>query len=437
MSKVICDVCGTSFPETDENCPLCGCAKTADAVIVPDEPEKSPADPFGAGSRGGKGGRFAKGNQRRSAFEEPARKEPERKSPERKEPERRRRTEHKDENRPQESNKGLIAVVIVLLLAIVMVVVYIGVTVFLSGLTNQPEDPKPSASTPAETDPSDGASIPCTELTIDKLAVEFVDENKQVLLEVHTVPANTTDVVEFASSNPDVAIVDRNGLIIPVGYGEAVITVTCGDQVKECAVICTFGATEPTTEPTEPVPTAPAGFVLKLVTYKDSGEITLSKEGEVATIYKETMGVKASDITWVSADPAVATVVNGKVTGVDRGTTKITATIGDQTVTCVVRCAFDAADPTETVGITISHTDVTLRAGEFFYLSLKNPDSSKVQDVVWVASEEGLVEIEGNKITALDITKSTSITISTEHEGVEYSCILYLHPPKQEETTPA
>jgi hypothetical protein len=56
MSKVICDVCGTSFPETDEQCPLCGCAKSADAVIVPDEPEKAPADPFPVSNRGSKGG---------------------------------------------------------------------------------------------------------------------------------------------------------------------------------------------------------------------------------------------------------------------------------------------------------------------------------------------------------------------------------------------
>ena len=25
MSKIICDVCGTSYPDTAECCPICGC----------------------------------------------------------------------------------------------------------------------------------------------------------------------------------------------------------------------------------------------------------------------------------------------------------------------------------------------------------------------------------------------------------------------------
>ena len=27
MDKVICDICGTAYPETEEKCPLCGCTK--------------------------------------------------------------------------------------------------------------------------------------------------------------------------------------------------------------------------------------------------------------------------------------------------------------------------------------------------------------------------------------------------------------------------
>jgi|GEM_PF-1118180 len=433
MSKVICDVCGTSFPETDEQCPLCGCAKSADAVIVPDEPAKAPADPFPISSRGGKGGRFAKGNQRRPVAEEPEVKIPERKLPERREqPERRRRTERKEEA-PQENNKGLIAVVIVLLLAIVMVVVYIGVTVFLSGMTDKPNpsDPNPSDSNPAVTDPSDAEKIPCTKLEIGSLMVELKSENEQYLLQVQTEPLNMTDVVEFASSDPNVAIVDRNGLITPVGHGQAVITVTCGELSKECTVICTFGEPEPSSEPTEPTPSAPAGFELKL----NRSDFTLSYEGETWRLFRDTDQVKASDITWTVADPAVATVVNGVVTGVDRGTTTVTAVLGDQMATCIVRCSFDAADPDEEPGIYISSEDVTLYSGDPpLYLYLKNPDSSKVQDIEWVASEDGFVEIDGNKITALDITEYKQIEVYTEHEGVKYTCILRLYPPKQEET---
>ena len=32
MNKIICDVCGTAYPETSSQCPICGFARTAEAV---------------------------------------------------------------------------------------------------------------------------------------------------------------------------------------------------------------------------------------------------------------------------------------------------------------------------------------------------------------------------------------------------------------------
>ena len=31
MSKIICDICGTTYPETASHCPICGCAKAGAA----------------------------------------------------------------------------------------------------------------------------------------------------------------------------------------------------------------------------------------------------------------------------------------------------------------------------------------------------------------------------------------------------------------------
>ena len=423
MSKIICDVCGTAFAETENQCPICGCVKSPTAQSVAEE-ISAPAVEKPAGGTYARGGRYAKNNVKHTpAYAAP------------KATERRRRNEDKDDQ-PQESNKGLVAVVIVLLLAIVMVVVYIGVNVFLNGLTSNPEgdSSKPSTEATLESTEATTLQVPCTDVKLSMATIEFLTENDQTLLTVELAPVDTTDVPVYASLDPTVATVDQNGLVLPVGHGQTTITVICGTVVKECTVICSFGEPEPTTEPTQPVPTAPAGFVLKLNTYKDSGEITLSKEGEIATLYREKDGVKPSDIVWTVDDPAVATVENGRVTGVDRGVTTVTAKIGDQVVTCIVRCAFDATAPEETTGIVISHEDVTLRTGQNFNLSLKNPDGSKVQDIEWTASEEGLVEIDGNNITALEITEKKVIRVFTEHDGVEYSCTLYLHPAEQDPT---
>lgn len=413
MSKVICDVCGTSFPETATNCPICGCAKAPTAQPVADEEMQQDLEGTTAYNYV-KGGRFSKSNVKRTAGG--------------KTPERRRPNDRGSQNEPQENNKALIAVVVILLLAIIMVVVYIGVKVFLTDLTDTPNN-ETTQSTHADsgsTGPDSNEQIPCTELKLGSMTIEFDAENEQYMLSVELTPADTTDAVTFMSADPTIATVDENGVVRPVGYGTTVITVTCGAQTKECNVISTVGVPPTTVPPTQPAPTAPAGFVLKLMTYKDSGEITISKEGAVTPIYKETNGVKASDITWTTADPAIATVEDGKVIGVDRGVVLITATIGNQTATCKVICAFDAAEPTEPAPYTISHSDVTISKGESFSLSLKNADGAKAQNVEWTADKEGIVEIDGGKITGGEVSKLTKVVVSAEYEDYTYSCIVYV-----------
>ena len=44
MSKIICDICGTAYPDTAAECPVCGCAKDLSvaglaSVLLDQEPE--------------------------------------------------------------------------------------------------------------------------------------------------------------------------------------------------------------------------------------------------------------------------------------------------------------------------------------------------------------------------------------------------------------
>lgn len=413
MSKVICDVCGTAFAETAAQCPICGCAKTPTAQAVAGENENMSGENTTAYNYV-KGGRFSKSNVKRTGRSNP--------------PARRRPEKNLDQDEPQENNKGLILVVVVLLLAIVMVVVYIGVKVFLSDLSPDVGNDGTSQSTVAteETTPSsDPSGIPCTEIQLNSALVEL-GSNSQYLLEARLTPENTTDKLVFTSDNPEIAAVDANGLITPVGYGQTIIRVTCGNVVAECTVISTVGESVPDTQPSEPTSTTPDGFVLKLNTYKDSGEITISTYGGSHKLYTEVGGVKATDIVWTVEDPAVATVEDGVVVGVGKGQTYVIATIGDQTARCLVRCPFETPAETEPAPYRISHTDVTIKKGETFTLSLKDSEGANVQGVEWKASQEGVVEISGNKITGGVVSQLTKVTISAEYDGVTYKCIVYV-----------
>ena len=180
--------------------------------------------------------------------------------------------------------------------------------------------------------------------------------------------------------------------------------------------------------PEPPAVTLPDGFVLKL----NRTDFTSADEGFKWDLLKgiDTMGVTASDITWTTSDPTVATVEDGKVTCVNRGQCTITATIGGQTVTCIVRCNFDKAPETP---YALSHSDVTIRydsgAGSFFNLELKEKSTGAKQAVTWTASVDGVVEISSTgKVTACNVTKAYHITISTEYEGFTYSCTVHVHP---------
>ena len=419
MSKIICDVCGTVFPETAAQCPICGCAKSPAAQSVAQEETNQ------RGESGGytyvKGGRFSKSNVRRSA----AGVTPERQAaPQRRTPGERRAPKEQ----PESSSKGLIAVVAILLVAIIIVAVYIGVNVFLSDPSGKPDEGQnPGASV---TDPTgDEVGIPCTEIKLGTLTVEFQNETDKLLLAPQLLPADTTDKLMFYSENPSVASVDQNGLILPVGHGETIITVTCGEVTAQCTVICSFGEPEPTEPPTEAIPTAPAGFVLELQTYKGSGEITISEYGASHQLFKEKNGVKPSDIIWTTSDPSIAIVENGKVTGLSRGKCTITAKIGDQVAECLVRCSFDAPEETEPAPYTISTEDVTLNSSsKNFTLTLRNADMSNVQNVEWTVSLEGYLEIEGNKVTCINFTEKKVITVSTTIDGYTYSCVVRITP---------
>lgn len=83
-----------------------------------------------------------------------------------------------------------------------------------------------------------GDPIPCTGITINKSTITFTGINDTDTLTATVVPADTTDVVTWESSDTDVATV-ANGIVTCVGVGVATITVTCGAQSASCTVAST------------------------------------------------------------------------------------------------------------------------------------------------------------------------------------------------------
>ena len=226
MSKVICDICGTSYADNATQCPICGCVRTAEAVVVEDTASENNGYTYV------KGGRFSRANVRKRNQMAAAAMKVKKVSAEKNE----------DENANTTTGnkrRGLIIVLACLLLVVVSMFIYIGVTI-----SNQNPSQTGADTTPAE--------ISCTQIVLSSLDVTMTQKGEVYKLEVTCTPADTTDQVTFSeNSGGKIVQVDQSGNVTCVDSGKAVITVICGDLKKECRVTCTI---EEVTEPavTEP-----------------------------------------------------------------------------------------------------------------------------------------------------------------------------------------
>lgn len=450
MGKVICDVCGTDYPETATQCPICGSARAdvsltaADGTATGDS--EKPAYTYV------RGGRFSKANVRKRLREQEEAEEKLHSDEETEEmipvdPD----DDEDEDDRDVASNRGLIVVVVLLVLAIIAFSAYLAIEYF--GLGNWNDETKPGGTTvPTQSityNTSEQVRVPCTDVVLDVTAVELVAVNNTMQLNCTREPADTTDTITFASSDESVAIVDEKGLITAVGNGEAVIRVTCGNVVKECAVVCNFeGGTEaPTDGPTD----GEEVFELRFT------DVTLDKVIPVLQLYRGDLNPE--EITWTSSKEDVATVEKGLVTPVSVGTTQITAEYQGQKAVCVVRvtqAALDAiapidptegteptestdpeepTEPEETNGFTLminnsvprwkykdqeNTADVTidLSGSKTFRLAIVNDMGADMPNVEWKVDKENVCSVEGKTVTGLE---EGIAFLTVTYEGTDYT----------------
>lgn len=400
MSKVICDVCGTSYPEMSTQCPICGSVRPADAPSVASETKSEVQT---RSYQHVKGGRFSKSNVRkRNASAQSA------------------ATSHTGTGdrsktavkKKNSGNTGLIITIFVLLLAILAVIGYIAVKFFIP--TNK-EDKIPDQINTGivETEPPTQPVILCQEITLDTYEITLNEIGQNVSLNAATNPEDTTENISFVSDNEAVVTVDDSGVLTAVDYGEAVITVTCGNASAQCSIVVE-------------VP-----FVL------DMQNITFDSAGAVETIYTGTIDL--SEITWSTDDASVAVVADGVVTAVGNGTTSVHATYKENILSCTVTCNIaDAVDPTDaTQSATTanvakgpyklknlyggSSSDVTLRVGERFSLALLDANGDKISDVKWTVEDGNCCTVSNGDVKAVS---SGHAKVVATYNGETFSCIV-------------
>ena len=412
MSKIICDVCGTSYPETATHCPICGCVRPGDAKVVAGDTNEPEAQASGSYNYV-KGGRFSKTNVKKRNRTGGTAETPIKNAPTKKE-------------NGKKSEVGVVIAILALLLMIVAVVIFIAMRFFAPALPET--EYKPSGTTQGEVtnDPSGTTAeptvleIPCTQIIVSKAEVTFDKAGAALLLNVTTEPRDTTDIIKFTSSDDTVATVSADGKITAVGGGEAVIAITCGQAAAECKIICNIEETKGTEATTVPTYSTD-GFKL------NREDFTLTKKGDSHVLYNGEIPV--ASITWTTDDPNVASVENGKVVAVGKGVTKVHAEYGGVKLSCIVRCAdsvgaaqtnanTESTDQTQSTPYNISSTDVTITVGEEFQLKLLDSNRTAVS-VVWTVANSEICSVTNNTVKG---QKAGQTTVSVVYEGVTYSC---------------
>ena len=396
MSKIICEFCGTSYPEASTQCPICGCVRSGEDNEILDLMNKStqPEEYHHV-----KGGRFAEKNVRKrnavSSSDSAA-------------------VEEEEGKKREPSNKGLVITIIVLLVAIAAVIAYIVLMFFAPDFLAKKED---------DILPTDQAVEATVDLSCKQIrlsATEYVIEEigAELQLEPSFIPLNTDDLCTYFTDNDAVATVNATGLITAIGSGEANITLTCGEAKLTCKITVL--------EPEVP-------FAL---TFTD---LTLTKIGDSCALYEG--NANADEIVWATDDENVAYVLDGNVIAAGPGTTTIYAGYNGETVTCVVHCDFAEEDPTEEDpteatqaqpivdngpyslknAFGFSNSDVTIRIGESFTLILIDKNGDKVDGVNWSVVDGNSCSVKDGVVTG---ESSGKATVVATFNGKEYTCLV-------------
>ena len=341
MSKVICEICGTTYQDTAECCPICGCPRDMSGNVSDDDfvMDQMPAL--------NKGGRYSSGKKKKEIFDFDEQSddfpEPEN-EPYSSDPE---DDEDNYDEQPREHNTAVVVILTALIVILLAGTAFLFFRYLLPNLHGV-KDAAPTVQTeqPVQTEAATTEfRIPCQDLSLPGGAAELTQPGYYFLLNVVVIPENTTDELVFTSGDESVATVDANGRITAVSEGKTVIYITCGDKQLTCPVTCQFEAeTEPSTEATvaaqteatvqtEPVETKPQ-VELKL----DRTDMRLQVGYSTQLKLVDCGDLKPEDVEWSVEHAYIAKVENGYVTALQSGTTEITAKYGDQTVKCIVRC---------------------------------------------------------------------------------------------------
>lgn len=259
--------------------------------------------------------------------------------------------------------------------------------------------------------PPEEELIECTNFTIT--GTEYIIlYSRGVTTEISYIiePTELRNKITWESSDESIATVDSYGTIRARRGGTCVIRGTYGDKSIRAYVTNDF--TVPDT-----------------VVDMNMEDITLTHEGQTAELAVEYELTKEQlkALTWESSDTKVAMVDDdGVVTAIANGTAVVTASLGEYTATCIVRCV----NVTGNRGVNnseseyvINYNDVTLsRKGEYFQLKLKSILGNEMPEFTWSSDNTSVATVDSKGVVTAVANGTAYITTSIGQD--KFQCIV-------------
>ncbi len=236
-----------------------------------------------------------------------------------------------------------------------------------------------------------------------------LDAGKKKTLEPQLRPISATNKdVKWSSSNKNIATVDSKGVVTAVSAGTATITCSSAD-----------GFSKQTVKVTVTQPPTGIKFSKKKTTVKIGTPVKLNP-----TVLPENASNK--NVIFSSSDEKIAKVAaDGTVTGVKKGTAKITATTANSLYSAVI--TVNVEKPVKSVKL--NKTSITIAVGKTTLITATvSPKSASNKEVSWKSSDNDVATVKNGKITA-KAPGYAVITCTTEDGGKTAECTVFVNQP--------
>ena len=221
--------------------------------------------------------------------------------------------------------------------------------------------------------------------------IKLSDNSKKIAVGTsYTIKAsNNLGTVNWTSSDPKIAKVDKGGKVTAVSAGSAIITAQ--DAKTKKSVKCTITAVK--TDFTK-------------ITLSDTSK-TLSV-GESFTL-KVTTDTNSKNVKFKSSDKNVASVdQNGKITAVSSGSANVKAYDSKGVITAVCKITVKG-----NASISLSASSMTVEAGSSKVLTAKTSDPS--MKVTWTSSNPNIASVRDGRVSGL--STGTAVITASDSTG--------------------